>query len=98
MNRPWLAGLSGRLVVGLIFGALLLGVGVIFGLRARAIAIAAREVQALREQKNLLAANAERLQAELARAGDPEVVEQKAREILRWAYPEEDLVILIHRR
>lgn len=97
MSRPWPAGPSVRLVTGL-FGVLLLGAGVILGLRARAIAIAAREVRALWEQKNLVSEKVERLQAELARAGDPKVVEEKAREILRWAYPDEELVILIRRR
>ncbi len=99
MSRPWRAGPPVRLGVALFLCVVLLGgVGALFGLRARAIARTAREIQALREEQNRLWAHIEELRAELARAADREVVEQKAREILRWAYPDEELVLLIRRR
>lgn len=99
MNRPWRSGPAARPWVGLALAVIFLaGVGTVFALRARAIATAAREVQALREEQNRLWAEIERLKAEIRRAEDPKVVEEKAREILRWAYPDEELVILIRRR
>ncbi len=99
MSRPWRSGHAARPWAWLALLALFLaGVSTVFALRARAIATAAREVQALREEQNRLWAEIERLKGEIGRADDPKVVEQKAREILRWAYPDEEIVILIRRR
>lgn len=99
MNRPWRDGRSARFWAWLALAVLFLaGIGTIFGLRIRAIAIASGEVRALREKQSELWAEIEKLKMELQHAGDPKVVEEEAREILRWAYPDEDLVILIRKR
>jgi len=99
MSRPWRNGRPASLWVGVALLVLILcGAGIIFGLRARAISIAAQDVQRLREEQGKLQAEIEKLRLELAQAATPKVVEQKAREILRWVYPDEELVILIRRR
>ena len=99
MSRPWRNGRPASLWVGLaLLFLILLGVGTVFGLRARAIVLTEREVQGLRTEQAKLWAEIEKLRVELAQAATPKVVEQKAREILRWVYPDEELVILIRRR
>jgi cell division protein FtsB len=99
MSRPWRNGRPASFWVGLALLFLLLsGVGTVFGLRARAIALTAHEVQKLREEQAKVQAEIEKLRFELAQAATPKVVEQKAREVLRWVYPDEELVILIRRR
>jgi len=99
MNRRWRSGQSAKFWTWLALGFLILaGIGTLFGLRLRAIAIAASEVRNLREEQNQLWTDIEGLQASIQRARDPKVIEEKAREILRFAYPDEDLVILIRKR
>lgn len=99
MSRPWRNGHPASLWVGLaLLVLILLGTGIIFGLRARAIAIAAQDVQRLRAEQTKLLTEIEKLRLELSQAATPKVVEQKAREVLRWVYPDEELVILILRR
>lgn len=99
MSRPWRNGRPASFWVGLALLLLILfGVGTVFGLRARAIALTAREVESLRKEQAKVWAEIEKLRLELAQAATPKVVEQKAREILRWVYPDEELVILIRRR
>lgn len=99
MNRPWRSGHAVRIGLWVALAVLILGaISAIFALRAQAIAVAAREVKALREEQNKLWAEIENLKSEIKRAEDPKVVEKKAREVLHWAYPDEELVILIRRR
>ena len=99
MNRRWRSGRSAKFWTWLVLGLVLLaGVSTLFGLRLRAIAIAAGEVQSLREKQNQLWADIEELQAAIRQASDLKVIEVKAREILRFAYPDEELVILIRKR
>lgn len=99
MSRPWRSGQPHRSWMGLALLFLVLaGIGTVFGLRVYALTKTAEEVRKLREEQTKLWSEIEALRAELGRAGTPKVVEQKAREVLRWAYPEEELVILIRRR
>ncbi|MCS7240286.1 MAG: hypothetical protein NZ651_03460 [Candidatus Bipolaricaulota bacterium] len=99
MSRRWRSGQAGKPWTWLIIGAILLaGIGAIFGLRVWAISTTAREVRNLREKQNELWAEIEALKGAIQQAATPGVVEQKAREVLRWAYPDEELVILIRRR
>lgn len=99
MNRRWRNGQSAKFWTWLALGLLILaGIGALFGLRLRAIAIAAGEVQSLREKQNQLWRDIGELQASIRQATDPKVIEEKAREILRFAYPDEELVILIRKR
>ncbi len=99
MSRPWRNGRPASLWLGLaLLVFILFGVGIVFGLRARAIAVAAQDVQRLREEQGKLQREIEKLRLELSQAATPNVVEQKAREVLRWVYPDEELVILIRRR
>ncbi|MGB9757003.1 MAG: FtsB family cell division protein [Candidatus Bipolaricaulaceae bacterium] len=99
MSRPWRNGQPAKFWARLALTILVLaGIGAIFGLRIRAIAVTSNEVRALREKQSALWVEIEKLNAELKKADDPKVVEEKAREILRWAYPDEDLVILIRKR
>ena len=99
MSHPWRNGRPASLGLGLaLLVFILFGAGIVFGLRARAIAVAAQDVQRLREEQTKLWTEIEKLRLELSQAATPNVVEQKAREVLRWVYPDEELVILIRRR
>lgn len=99
MNRPWRDGQPAKFWAWLALAILFLaGIGAIFGLRIKAIAVTSNEVRILRERQSELWAEIEKLKMELQKADDPKVVEEKAREILRWAYPDEDLVILVRKR
>lgn len=99
MSRRWRSGWDARPWVYFLLSALVLaGVGTIFALRMWAISTTAHEVQSLRAKQNELWTEIETLRADLQQAATPKVVEQKAREVLRWAYPDEELVILIRRR
>jgi cell division protein FtsB len=82
----------------LVVFALLAGIGMIFGLRLHAIALTAHEVQTLKKEQNRLWAEIDLLRAHIKEAGTPAVIERKAREILRWGYPDEEMVILIRKR
>lgn len=99
MSRLWRGGHGLRAWTWLVLVAVFLGgIGAVFGLRLRAIAITAQEVRTLRATETLLRTEIEEMRREVKRAEDAKVIEQKAREILHWAYPDEELVILIHRR
>lgn len=97
MSRPWRAGLGARLGLILVFAALS-AIGALFALRAQAIQRAAERVWALRAEESALREENQKLHTELEDMGKPAVVERLAREILRWGYPDEELVILIRRR
>lgn len=98
MSRPWRPGQPEglRLWVGLGLAFLVLaGLGTLFGLRLHAIHVAEAELLALKARESSVLQEINELQGELLRSGLPEVIEDKAREVLHWGYPEEELVILI---
>ncbi len=97
MSRPWRGGRSARLGLALVLLSLA-GLGTLFGLRVYAIHKAAQRVQVLREKQSLLQAEIHALQLAVKDAEKPEVVERMGREVLRWGYPDEELVIIIRRR
>lgn len=98
MSRPWRAGQARKHWVWLGLSAFILaGVATPFVLRALEINRVAKELWALRAEQNRLCTEIEELKAELEKADDPKTVEMKAREILRWAYPDEELVIIRRR-
>ncbi|MEN3009914.1 MAG: hypothetical protein ABDI20_02850 [Candidatus Bipolaricaulaceae bacterium] len=97
MSRPWRAGWGARLGLALLLLALA-GLGAVFGLRVHALHQARARVWALRAAHAALQEEIQRLQWELREAERPEAVERQARELLRWGYPDEELVILIRRR
>ncbi|MFN3346236.1 MAG: hypothetical protein ACK42E_00255 [Candidatus Bipolaricaulaceae bacterium] len=97
MSRLWRAGRAAKLSLALVFLGLL-GLGALFGLRAYAIHKAQLRVWTLREKQASLQKEIQELQLALREAEKPETVERMAREVLRWGYPDEELVILIRRR
>lgn len=97
MSRPWRGGLGAKLILALVLLGLG-GLGTLFGLRAYALHKAQRNVWRLREEQAALQAEIQALQLAVREAEKPETVERMAREVLRWGYPDEELVILIRRR
>ncbi len=97
MSRPWRAGQGAKLGLAVAL-VVVLGLGALFGLRLYAIQKAQERVWTLREKQASLQAEILELQQAVKDAEKPETVERLAREVLRWGYPEEELVILIRRR
>lgn len=97
MSRPWRAGWGARLGLALVLLGLL-GLATLFGLRTYAIHRLQGRVWALREKQVSLQTEIQELQLAVKNAEKPENVERMAREVLRWGYPDEELVILIRRR
>jgi len=104
MNRPWRPGRAAQgpslgprlLAIGmavLVLGAL----GWLFGSRLVTWGRLSVEVDALRAQEEAMLREISELKERLAVAGDPEVVEQEARSLLGWGYPDEERLIVIWR-
>lgn len=99
MNRRWPSGRAARVWGGLaLLLAVLGGIGAVFGLRLADIAATSREVQRLRQEQNRLWREIEGLRGEIREASTPAAIERMAREVLRWGYPDEEIVILLRRR
>jgi len=104
MSRPWRPGRAAGgpslgprlLVIGM--AVLVLGtLGWLFGSRLVTWGRLSVEVDALRAQEEAMLREISELKQRLAVADDPEVVEQEARSILGWGYPDEQRLIVIWR-
>jgi len=80
-------------LVALVIG----GLGWLYGSRLVAMGRLSAEVRDLRQSEENLLREIAALRERLDEADDPAVVEEEARRVLGWGYPDEERLVLIWR-